>query len=1553
MAINFNTDPYYDDFNESKGFHSILFKPGVAVQARELNQLQTILQNQVTRFGNHTFKPGSMVIPGNLVIDKTLNYVKLLPTYNTIDIDIQDYLGREIQGQTTGIRAKVIQVDEATDTDPPTIYVKYLDSGTDYITTSFATSETFQTIDGGTTYYATTIAASATGKSSAASISTGVFFIKDRFVRVDAQTVILQKYGVVPSYRIGLYVAEDVINSDDDESLLDPAIGTYNYFAPGADRYRIILVLSKRLLSDSVTSDNFIELGRIEVGEVISITDKPGYNVLADELARRTYDESGDYTVKPFNLKIIEHLKDVKNPDGYLTSDQGGTGAYGIAVISPGKSYVKGYEVSTISNTYLPFNKPRESANVMNAVVRTPIGNYLNVSNTYGIPNFTSDLITVNLYSKYTNAKGSTNGTLVGNARIRGYETGSGNVMLDTSTMKAFLFDVQMIKGYTFDRDVKSLYQASVSDSGYVSTAFTSDVVPTAVAITGSLSLTNGSNAVTGVNTLFTSELKVGDYVQFTSDTNSYYVAAITTNTALTIGRTYPLANVSGVNASRDSAAISDADKAVYIFPFANDVINNISDITLRTRRVSYGTLASGNIDLSTAVNSTYASRSDTNYFAVAVTGAKAGNVFYVGSNNFEYTDGTNRNIRIKLSSFGLTNEDILVYGTVIKSNPAAKTKTSTYGSTTLTAKTDCESAVISLSNADAYVISNVRMSSNVFGTSYLDSNAVDITDNYTLVTGQTPTYYGISSAKLKPGKPLPTGPIKVSYKYYTHGTGDYFSEASYPDYEDISPFVDQGITYNLRDSLDFRPRISNDGVNFKNTGAVRTEFIDYSNDFQCDYTYYLPRIDKIYITSKGEIAYKEGTSSLDPAEPVVEDQSMPLYVIEHPAYGFDINRDSNFTPLDQKRYTMKDIGKLENRIKNLEYYTTLSLLELDTAVFSVKDQFGLDRFKNGFVVDSFTGHGTGDIRNPDYNVSMDFAKGELLPSFNQSNYKLAEVNSVAADRTANGYTLVNDTTIMLSYTDEEYAVNNVASTDQYINPFDVYIYTGSMQLTPSGDTWYDASEKPLIYKNDNGEYDTLIPDSIGEKTYGSVWNSWKQFWYNPGNNDRAKAISGGVVLTQASVNSNANSVVFPYARAVNIRFTASRLKPRTKYYAFFNEYNVTNFCFSPSGSGSVSSFVNDYSNQGVLISDDTGTVSGYFRFDPAASGLKIPTGAIKFRLTDSSTDASNKESFADAYFTSSGVLAKQEPPRINYVPQPVIVNQPINNVGGGSVTVYRTNTTAEPVTSWKTTDTTSTSTSTSTSTQGPTQGPTQKPTDPVTDTTNPPFTPTPGTSPYITGTGTTPTPVVLGFTDYAVSFLENTTITGTSKDLRSTFQDTLASTAGFNETTFLANLPTSTSTYNTIALRDPTTGGNTYDFVSGASVTGDAATSTLSDGLQMNKYYTATNILDARNADTGDLFIADIRNTVSQAKWDSVIVPVYEAVKATTAEVVAAGKPTSEMLAFYEAGKANGSWEETEAGIAKAIDNWAAALTLGFIDGQSSTAQSAASITKAASGLT
>ena len=64
---------------------------------------------------------------------------------------------------------------------------------------------------------------------------------------------------------------------------------------------------------------------------------------------------------------------------------------------------------------------------------------------------------------------------------------------------------------------------------------------------------------------------------------------------------------------------------------------------------------------------------------------------------------------------------------------------------------------------------------------------------------------------------------------------------------------------------------------------------------------------------------------------------------------------------VDNRRYTMRDIGKLERRIDNLEYYTQLSLLETQTENLQIQDADGFDRFKNGFIVDNFTGHGIGD----------------------------------------------------------------------------------------------------------------------------------------------------------------------------------------------------------------------------------------------------------------------------------------------------------------------------------------------------------------------------------------------------------------------------------------------------------------------------------------------------------------------------------------------------------------------------------------------------------------
>ena len=78
LSTNFNVAPYYDDFDESKNYHRILFRPGLAVQARELTQMQTIMQNQIDRFGEHVFKEGSIVSGCSVGIDTNYEYVKLM-----------------------------------------------------------------------------------------------------------------------------------------------------------------------------------------------------------------------------------------------------------------------------------------------------------------------------------------------------------------------------------------------------------------------------------------------------------------------------------------------------------------------------------------------------------------------------------------------------------------------------------------------------------------------------------------------------------------------------------------------------------------------------------------------------------------------------------------------------------------------------------------------------------------------------------------------------------------------------------------------------------------------------------------------------------------------------------------------------------------------------------------------------------------------------------------------------------------------------------------------------------------------------------------------------------------------------------------------------------------------------------------------------------------------------------------------------------------------------------------------------------------------------------
>ena len=190
LTTNFNVTPYYDDYDETKEFYRILFRPGRAVQGRELTQMQTMLQKQIDRFGKHVFEEGSIVLPGtyclfaNNTSNGPVNYVKVKDVDDqAIDIDINDYLGETVVGQTNGIRAHISLVADGTETETnkKTIMVEYLSVADANANCKIFTADEVLVSNVGN-LVVTSAATTPTGYGSAFSISAGVFFAKEHFI---------------------------------------------------------------------------------------------------------------------------------------------------------------------------------------------------------------------------------------------------------------------------------------------------------------------------------------------------------------------------------------------------------------------------------------------------------------------------------------------------------------------------------------------------------------------------------------------------------------------------------------------------------------------------------------------------------------------------------------------------------------------------------------------------------------------------------------------------------------------------------------------------------------------------------------------------------------------------------------------------------------------------------------------------------------------------------------------------------------------------------------------------------------------------------------------------------------------------------------------------------------------------------------------------------------------------------------------------------------------------------------------------------------------------
>ena len=138
QITDLNVAPYYDDFDEDDNFHRVLFRPGFAIQARELTTLQAILQSQVERHGKHMFVEGTVVIPGQVSYSDKVATVQLASNFAGGTVVPSQYYNVEtpvvITGVTTGVKARVIGFQDSTSTTQPILILQYINTGSDFQT---------------------------------------------------------------------------------------------------------------------------------------------------------------------------------------------------------------------------------------------------------------------------------------------------------------------------------------------------------------------------------------------------------------------------------------------------------------------------------------------------------------------------------------------------------------------------------------------------------------------------------------------------------------------------------------------------------------------------------------------------------------------------------------------------------------------------------------------------------------------------------------------------------------------------------------------------------------------------------------------------------------------------------------------------------------------------------------------------------------------------------------------------------------------------------------------------------------------------------------------------------------------------------------------------------------------------------------------------------------------------------------------------------------------------------------------------------------------------
>lgn len=996
MALNLNSSPYYDDFDGTKNYNRVLFKPGVAVQARELTQLQTALSDQISQLGSFTLKEGA-IISGCEEKITSIPYIKV--TDSDFDGDpianssLVNYVGATLIGGTSGLKARVLTTKTGSTTDSPdtkTLYISYVDQGTNTAgELEFTMGETLtvdsddSTINGDTfVVYNSSTAAVGTrqryaGVAPYLTLSPGIIYAVGTFIRTEEISVFVDDYTPLADRKVGFLVTQQIKQSSDDNTLLDPARGSFNFNAPGADRLQHVVSLASYKNTAEVP-ENFFQYASWEFGKIVRTkikTDPLG--ALSSVLAGRSYDTNGNYTVDGLQCYFREHLDDRKN-GGLLASTQGGLATKLVAAIRPGKASVAGYPVELLAEKLVPFDKPSATRIEETVTQSTAFGNYVIVADVCGLWDVDGGGIygngIVDLYDTAQDAVTSTTfsgttatGNKVGSAKTRHIVLHSGTPGTASAQYKLYLYDIKMSVGDF--KDVRSIVYDNTEADGFA------DIV-----------LNTAGNAQvyeTNFNKLIWN---------------------------------LPYSHIKTLQA--DASAYDYNFKFIREFDLTASLsadINVASAITNQTFFFGNGTVSDSLIQANIQLLAT-------DSFTLDGTPITAGEYIDL-SGKVTQVDESNLTINLGTAITG-SNRGVRLYVNMQVSDTSPLSKTllkDRYIKIDATTNENSASGKYSLGVADIFKVKQILATDNADYT----TGARNVTNEFIFNNGQKDNFYGLGYIQQKSGSSFDLSTyryITVKYDYFSRTiSGPSFACVdSYPvddtgasgiKTEEIPVFSSvTGNIYDLKNAIDFRPYMTNTAVDSTSVaGATENPSIFEETDrpsngltnpvpaqeFTTDLEYYLAEAYRVVITAEGKFRVVKSNPDIFPKLPAVPEKAMTLASGYLPPYPCLATRAARYygrqdlavsVKLEKnKRYTMRDIGALEERISNLEYYTSLTLLEKQAGEVKILDADGVDRFKNGYMVDSFTGFGVNYVSHQDNNCSIDKKKRQLRAAFDSA----------------------------------------------------------------------------------------------------------------------------------------------------------------------------------------------------------------------------------------------------------------------------------------------------------------------------------------------------------------------------------------------------------------------------------------------------------------------------------------------------------------------------------------------------------------------------------------